>query len=109
MKIRAKKSGLTVQNSPQMQESSFFYGRCAPVGVRLRSRSSYNAFELYRVRLTGTKMKLEIAKVFDLDGVRLKWSTSVLELPAGSGRPLADFQSSKFTLMGAGECKSNSP
>ena len=45
--------------------------------VRLRSRSSYNAFELYRVRLTGTKMKLEIAKVFDLDGVRLKWSTSV--------------------------------
>ena len=33
----------------------------------------------------------------------------ILELPAGSGRPLADFQSSKFTLMGAGECKSNSP
>ena len=39
--------------------------------VRLTSRSSYIVFELYRVRLTGTKMKLEIAKVFDLDGVRL--------------------------------------
>ena len=50
--------------------------------VRLRSRSSYNAFELYRVRLTGTKMKLEIAKVFDLDGVRLKWSTSVSIVPS---------------------------
>ena len=33
---------------------------------------------------------------------------ALLELPAGSGRPLADFQSSQFTLMGAGECKSNS-
>ena len=50
--------------------------------VRLISRSSYNAFELYRVRLTGTKMKLEIAKVFDLDGVRLKRSISV----CGSGQ-----------------------
>ena len=32
----------------------------------------------------------------------------ILELRAGSGRPLADLQSSQFTLMGAGECKSNS-
>ena len=45
--------------------------------VRVRKRSTYIAFELYRVRLTVSKMKFEISKVFDLDGVRLKWSISV--------------------------------
>ena len=40
--------------------------------VRVRKRSTYIAFDLYRVRVTVSKMKFEIAKVFDLDGVRLK-------------------------------------
>ena len=47
--------------------------------VRVRKRSTYIAFELYRVRLTVSKMKFEISKVFDLDGVRLKSTSGELD------------------------------